>query len=301
MVEVSCSDTRDGSGNLTSNGYDADGNQLWSTSWADASTSYATSYQYDWRDRQTGELGPDGVATVYEYFDASNNLVSGIDNLGRIIGTQTYGGISSLSSLPSVDLRAQTRSLYDNLGQVYETRVYQVAQENDPLNTPGTIVDYLPTYNWYDAAGNLIKTETGGTVANAPGASRTWTGAFEKYQYDPLGRLTVQYTGCATSPETSAEVFGSGEGLLGLNNDSIVEQTQTWYDAADEAVGSATYRRCPSSVATTADGPLTASNSYTTASATFYDGVGRVAGTADFGREDTGEDSGGHGNALVLL
>ena len=260
---------------VASSTYDADGNLTSTTSWADADTSYTTYYQYDWRDRQTGTLGPDGVATLDQYYDGSNNVVAGIDNLGRVTGTQTYAQASYNSGTHQIvtdplNLRAQTEYDYDNLGRVYESRTYQV----DPANiVSGKVIpgDYLPTYTWYDLAGNVIKTETG------------TTGAFTKTQYDALGRPTVQYTGYNTSvqPETSgtwAEADSVG------SNDTILEQDQTWYDAASEPVASATYEQFANGTPVT--GILDGTNSYATASVVWYDGIGRQVATANLGRED---------------
>ena len=74
--------------------YDADGNQLTSTSYADASTSYTTTYQYDWRNRQTDVLTPADVLTHYDY-----------DNKGEVLSTKTYGSDDFTPS--ASDLRAE--------------------------------------------------------------------------------------------------------------------------------------------------------------------------------------------------
>ena len=144
----------------------------------------------------------------------------------------------------------------------------------------------LPTYTWYDPAGNVIKSETG------------TTGAFTKYQYDALGQLTMTYTGYDTSEPI--ETTGTWAAAVDLSDNVILQQTQTWYDAASEPVASATYQR----FAETADtdygplgaGPTGAVPSYATASATWYDALGRTVETVNFGREDTGaaSEDGGH-------
>ena len=66
------------------------------------------------------------------------------DNLGRATWTKTYA--SADFTLSAGELRAETQNLYDGLGRVYESRVYEV----DPDD--GTVGDYLPSKTWYDAA-----------------------------------------------------------------------------------------------------------------------------------------------------
>ena len=272
---------------ITSSAYDADDNLVSTASSADANTSYTTYYQYDWRDRQTGTVGPDGVATI-----------DVLDNLDRSDETDTYAHAAYNAStglivdatnttVPVTDpanaqhLRGKTVTSYDNAGQVYESQVYEV----DPQY--GTVGDYLPTFTWYDQGGNVVKTQTGGTVSGT-GASTTWTGAFQKFAYDNLGQCTAEYDGCELTGETTAALLNSvANGQLDLGGESIVQQNQTWYDAAGDAVASATYERFPGDLESTATGALTAGDSYVTASATWYDGIGRQTATANFGREDT--------------
>ena len=95
--------------------------------------------------------------------------------------------------------------------------------------------------------------------------------------------------------------------------DTVIQQTRIWYDAASQPVAMATYERFPGD--DTTEGPLDATNSYTTASAVWYDGRGRVIATADFGREDVdaagwphyvfhttgGTDAGGNYSAGELI
>ena len=155
-------------------------------------------------------LGPDAVATIYT-----------LDNLGRATLTDTesnafYNATTGQIETPQGTndyLRAETVTKYDALGRVYESDVYNVAQADSLSPVPGTTGHYLPTYTWYDLAGNVIKTETG------------TTGAFTKYAYNGLGQLVEQYTGYNTSvpPETSgswaeADAVGS--------SDTILEQTK---------------------------------------------------------------------------
>ena len=67
---------------LSHSGYDTDGNLTESDAYFDpkgSSGPRTTYYQFDWGDRQTGTLGPDGVATI-----------STLDNLDEATQTQTY-------------------------------------------------------------------------------------------------------------------------------------------------------------------------------------------------------------------
>jgi len=102
-----------------------------------ANDYYATNYQYDWRGRMAGSLGPDGVATVPV-----------LDNLGRATETRVYA--SAAYSAPylqievtTANLRSKTETHHDNLGRVYETWTYEVDQDD------GDTHDHLTTEYWY--------------------------------------------------------------------------------------------------------------------------------------------------------
>jgi hypothetical protein len=71
--------------------------------------------------------------------------------------------------------------------------------------------------------------------------------------------------------------------------DTVVEQNQTWYFPANNAVLSATFQRFPGD--TTTLGALDATDSYATASVDWTDAAGRTTYSVDYGREDTGANS----------
>jgi YD repeat-containing protein len=254
---------------VSSGSYDADGNLLSTTQYPGLSSNdVTTTYNYDYRDRRTDVLSPANVVTHYEY-----------DNLGRNTEVLTYadidsdyfittGGHITDTNPESNELRAETQNHYDALGRVYESDVYEVDQQD--AEYPGTVGDYLPTYYWYNAGGQVAKTANG-------------NGLFQKYAYDGLGRLVNSYTSY-----DSAELLLTGtnayNAALTVTGDTVIEQYQTWYDGAGEAVASATYQRLPGD--TTLTGPLDGSNSYATASVMWYDGLGRVVESVDLGRED---------------
>jgi RHS repeat-associated protein len=244
---------------VSSSTFDPDGNLSESRAYfgSGANDYYATLYQYDWHDRRTdirspllaGEGQGEGIVTHYEY-----------DNLGQATWTKTYA--SADFTLSSGELRAQTNNLYDALGRVYESRVYEV----DPDD--GTVGDYLPSETWYGARGQVVKA----AAAN---------GLFQKLAYDGLGRTVASYT-CYDTDETA---YSDADDVTG---DTVIEQSQTWYDQAGQVIATATYRRLPDDTSTT--GVLTAANSYATAAVSWYDGAGRVVASVDYGREDV--DSG---------
>ncbi len=229
--------------------YDAPGNLLESRTYFDtgASDYYATEYQYDWRNRLTDVLTAADTVTHYEY-----------DNLGRTVCSKTYASDDFM--LEASELRAQTQTLHDDLGRVYESRTYEV----DPDD--GTVDDYLPSTTWYDARGYVVKTSTA-------------AGLFQKYEYDGLGRQVATYT--SFDVDEAATDYAAA---LSVDGDTVIEQNAGWYDQAGRIVASATFERLPGDTTTT--GELTAANSYATASVNWYDGLGRLAATADYGRED---------------
>ncbi len=229
--------------------YDASGNTISATQYADAVSGLTTTYEHDWRNRMTGALAPGGVVTHYE-----------LDNLGRTIWTKTYA--SADYTLSPGELRAQTQSLYDARGRVYESRVYEV----DPGD--GTVGDYLPSRTWYDARSQVVKTATG-------------SGLFQKHAYDGLGRTVATYT----SFDLDETAYADADDVAG---DTVIEQSQTWYNQAGGPIATATFQRFPDDTSTTS--ALDAANSYATAAVTWYDGLGRAVATATYGREDV--DSG---------
>ena len=64
----------------------------------------------------------------------------------------------------------------------------------------------------------------------------------------------------------------------------MVEQTQTWYAADGNTIATADYQRLPND--TTDTGALTATDSYVTCTATFYDQAGRDIEDVNYGRQD---------------
>ena len=137
--------------------------------------------------------------------------------------------------------------------------------------------DYLPTYTWCDLAL--------GALSRRPREP----GEFQKYRYDGVGRLIASYDTSYDTDELSLTGSDAYDAALTVDNDTVLQQTDTWYDAADESVASATYQRLPGDIMST--GELTAANSYATASATWYDAIGRTVATADYGREDVAANS----------
>ena len=81
--------------------YDADSDLIQSTAYADATDSYTTCYEYDPRDRLTGTLTPDGVATILT-----------LDNAGDATETDTYGGSTYSSGIVTGALGAKTTASY---------------------------------------------------------------------------------------------------------------------------------------------------------------------------------------------
>ena len=155
--------------------------------------------------------------------------------------------------------------LYDALGRVYESRTYEV----DP--STGTVGDYLPSDNWYDPRGYLAKSETG-------------SGPFAKYSYDGLGRLAASYTSFDATEFALADSLDKYNAALDVAGDTVVEQAQTWYYVAENAVLSAAFERLPDDTTTT--GALDAANSYATASISWSDVIGRQTYSVEYGRED---------------
>ncbi|HEY1603571.1 MAG TPA: hypothetical protein VGG64_28480, partial [Pirellulales bacterium] len=180
------------------------------------------------------------------------------DNLDHVVQVDRYDGS------PSGSLLSRSRTLYDTGNNAYQTIVYGV----DP--STGTVGNSLTSNNWYDAAGNLIKSLPAGSQA------------FTKTMYDSQARVYAQYTGYYT---------GSGQEPIAdvpfiTASNKIFEQTLTGYDPAGNAIELDFYQRNHNA---TGNGPLSATYTgtqplaRTSYVASYFDGVGREVATANYG------------------
>lgn len=105
----------------------------------------------------------------------------------------------------------QSETNYDSLGRVYQTITDNVV--GGSVVAGGSLV----TNFWYDADGNVIKSQAGGTQE------------FTKNTYDSLGRLTDTYTDYDPSDSTYTDATNE-------DGDFIIEQTDYSFDAVGNTI-----------------------------------------------------------------
>jgi RHS repeat-associated protein len=156
-------------------------------------------------------------------------------------------------------LRAQAVTSYDDQGRVYQTQVYDVNPTTGAVST-----NALTTNNYYDHRGDLI-------AQSAPG------GLWSKSQFDGAGRDVMDFTTDGAGGTTWAAA-GS------VANDTVLEQTQTIYDADSNAIETIASQRFHNATGT---GPLGTPTSGVGArvsyAAAYYDNADRVTATVDVG------------------
>ncbi len=162
-----------------------------------------TTYAYDSRGRLILTTSPQAPHSVIKY-----------DNLDRVIAAATYSSSSGLSSSTDPESTTSNRislskTLYDEKGQVYETRAYQIVQSTGAIATSGGDV-YLPSLTWYDEAGRVIKTR--GT-------------SLSKMVYDRLGRVLDRYTLAKDNDTAYADA-------VTVTGDTVLEESHTYYQDA---------------------------------------------------------------------
>ncbi len=148
---------------------------------------------------------------------------------------------------------------------MYQTTQYAVNVATGAVDS-GTLV----SNTWYDAAGNVIKSQPAGSQE------------FTKTAYDGLGRPSFQCVGYDTD-ETVGQ-SGSYTEAADLSDNLIFQETQTAYDAAGNTLLTTTYQRLPT--ASDSDtGPLDqlSGDARVTYTAAWQDGLGRQIVTADYG------------------
>ncbi|MBA3936049.1 MAG: RHS repeat-associated core domain-containing protein [Planctomycetes bacterium] len=179
-------------------------------------------------------------------------VLSILDNLGRPTSVCTYAGTVASSSL-----RAKQEQFFDERGQPYWRR----ASEVDPVT--GAIGNLFLTKSWFTPRGLLAKTRDPG-------------GLFTKRLYDGAGRVTTS----ATSYQDSESLYTDA---LTLASDTLIEQTNSFYDKASNVVATTRLLRKPTD--TTSTGALTVSNAVPLSSVTWYDIANRPVASGDYGRD----------------
>jgi RHS repeat-associated protein len=179
-------------------------------------------------------------------------VLSNLDNLGRPTSVCTYAGTVASSSL-----RAKQEQFFDERGQPYWRR----ASEVDPVT--GAIGNLFLTQSWFTPRGLLAKTRDPG-------------GLFTKRLYDGAGRTKTS----ATSYQDSESLYADA---LTIVSDTVIEQTNAFYDKAGNAVATTRLLRMPTD--TTSTGALTVANAVPLSSVTWYDLVNRPVASGDYGRD----------------
>jgi RHS repeat-associated protein len=220
-----------------------DGNLTEQTQHVDGSTTGVTGMTYDWRNRRTDTDGE------IDYFQRVT-----YDNLDRVTTTERY------DTTAGGNLIARGETKYDDRGRVYQSVRHAVNPST------GAVGNSLTDNTWYDAAGNVIKSQPAGAEL------------FTKSVYDGLGRRTAQYHGYDTD-ETSYVDAGT------VTGDTILEQTETTYDAASNATKTVHRQRYHNATGTGELGTpsSTQPKARVTYSATWQDAIGRTMAMADYG------------------
>ncbi|MEO2013523.1 MAG: hypothetical protein ABGZ53_04055 [Fuerstiella sp.] len=131
----------------------------------------------------------------------------------------------------------------------------------------GTVGNSLTDNTWFDAAGNVIKQQPAGSDL------------FTKTTYDSLGRSTTRYSGYDLD-ETSYADAGT------VTGDTIMEQVESTYDDASNAIQSTTRNRYHNAAASQTGelkNPSETPNARVTYSASYPDALGRMVATANYG------------------
>lgn len=241
-----------------------------------------TKMHYDWRNRLIAaeQLGVPHPPVTYFVYD---NLDQVVEEYG-FDGTGWEGNDVSpkdeIPDRPSDDMMlSKTTYDYDDQGRLYRQKVYSVAPQYDEKgDITGTSLEsdkYLTTEYWYDGNGNTIKEAATGSPT-------------VKTQFDALGRVKRQFVTDGTEDADRIQSVGglqhaptAYERARTVSGDRVIEQTETQYDGYGDAIFVRTAQRLPSDDASL--GPLSRANARVTYLANYYDTVGRLVKTVDFG------------------
>jgi RHS repeat-associated protein len=269
-------------GNVYDNGGTGDSTLTQTTQYPHGSSDSAipprvTNMYYDWRDRlvytKAGAQASEDTTThrpiTYQIYD----------NLDEVTTTQRYDGdgvylvVYGSNGVPVAPsnslLRAQTNTLYDAQGRVYQTDVYSVS-------TSGVVSLYpLVTNNWYNHRGLLVKT-------SAPG------GLVQKMAYDNAGRETFVYTtdGNGDAAAGTAQGWSDARQVNSMNN--VLTQTQTQYDGDSNPVFVTTWDRYHNSTYTGDLSQAPTQQARISFDGKFYDAADRLTTEVNYGNNGNG-------------
>ena len=187
--------------------------------------------------------------TEYTYDFRNRRIIE--DGEETLYRTFTYDNLNRQTRIDQRDttasgnLIARSEQFYDDRNRVYQTKRYAV----DPSD--GSVGNALTGNSTYDDAGNLIE-----ATAPGQGVVTTYT------TYDNVGRVSLTETGYDDAGATNGRV--------------VVESSETTYDAANNATESVMNQL-------DAGATITAQTYRTSYQYTWFDGIGRTVGGANYG------------------
>ncbi|MCA9035437.1 MAG: hypothetical protein KDA91_09910, partial [Planctomycetaceae bacterium] len=234
---------------VTFNEYDdgqdgGDGNLTRAEACADSVTFRETSFEHDFRNRQTAVIGEENACSVSVY-----------DNLSRVIQRESRWGSSTGTLL------SKSVTKFDDRGRVYQAVAYAVNPST------GATGNSLTSNNWYDAGGNLIKSLPAGSDL------------FSNTTYDILGRATHQYSGYDLDETTYAEA----ETVVGDTIMEQQEMTYNQVGSVLSTASKQRYHDAAAKQTGALGNPSTTPKARVTYAASWFDGVGRAVASADYG------------------
>ena len=176
------------------------------------------------------------------------------DNLDRVDKTERYD--TTLAG----NLIARKTTSWNDRGVAFQAATYAV----DPAT--GLVGNALVSNTWRDAAQNTIK--------SLPAGSQLFT----KIVIDSLGRKTVEYSGFGTDASYAA--------IFSVSNNTILEQTETVFDAASNSIQATLRKRYDGAPASQLGGlgdPSATPNARVAYAAAYPDPLGRTQASADYG------------------
>ena len=206
-----------------------------------------------------------GVTTfLYDFRDRGTDTDGEIDfyakqyfdNLDRVFKNERYD--TTLAG----NLIMRSATSWDDRGSDFQSAVDAV----DP--TTGIVGNALVSNKWFDASGNEVK--------SLPAGSQLFT----KTTLDSLGRETVEYTGYGADANYAA--------IFSVASNTILQQTETAYDAATNVIQTTTrqrYHNADASQVGALGDPSTIPNARVTYAAGYPDAAGRPVAAADYGNE----------------